>query len=119
MDIQKNHYFGKDFKFQTFKRFGPEKCAVYLKLPCIENISIKYQKLTQSAVNNCFRSVSAKITFSSKKLLRSFQNDVLPAHQQSNIVYKYLCHCDNVYVVRTSQQLEERIRQHVPKFIRY
>ena len=47
-----------------------------------------------------------------------FQKDVLPAYKRSNIVCKYLCHCDSVYVGRTSQQLEERIQQHFPKFIR-
>ena len=51
-------------------------------------------------------------------MLPSFQKDVLPAHKRSNIVYKYLSHCDSVYVGRTSQRLEERIRQHIPKFIR-
>ena len=30
----------------------------------------------------------------------------------------YLCHCNSVYVGRTSQRLEERIRQHVPKFFK-
>ena len=62
--------------------------------------------------------MSARIVFSSTKMLPSFLIDILPAHQRSNIVYKYLCHCDNVYVGRTSQRLEEQIRQHVPKFIR-
>ena len=51
-------------------------------------------------------------------MLPSFQKDFLPAHKRNNIAYNYLCHCDSVYVGRTSQQLEERIRQHVPKFIR-
>ena len=27
-------------------------------------------------------------------------------------------HCDSVHVGRTSQQLEERIPQHIPKFIK-
>ena len=51
-------------------------------------------------------------------MLPSFEKAVLPAHQRSNIVYKYLCHCNSVYVGRMPQRLEERIRQHVPKFIR-
>ena len=51
-------------------------------------------------------------------MLPSFQKDVLPAHQQSNILYKYLCHSDSVYVGRTSQRLKEQIQQHVSKFIR-
>ena len=53
-------------------------------------------------------------------MLPSFLKDFLPAHQRSNIIYKYwyLCHYDKVYVDRTSRRLKERIRLHVPKFIR-
>ena len=35
----------------------------------------------------------------------------------SNIVYQFLCHCDSRYVGRTSQRLQQRIKQHVPKTI--
>ena len=35
-----------------------------------------------------------------------------------NVVYNFSCHCDSQYVDRTSQRLQDRIRQHVPKFIR-
>ena len=35
------------FKFETTsKRFGAEKCPLYLKLPWIGNISLKYEKQT-------------------------------------------------------------------------
>ena len=51
-------------------------------------------------------------------MLPSFRKDVLFANKRSNIVYKYLCHCDSVYVGRTSQRLEGQIRHDVPKFIR-
>ena len=44
--------------------------------------------------------------------------DVLPASQQSNIVYEFSCHCDSRYVGRTSQRLQDRIKQHVPKSVR-
>ena len=36
---------------------------------------------------------------------------------QSNIVYKFLCHCNSRYVGRMSQRLQQRIKQHVPKTI--
>ena len=32
-------------------------------------------------------------------------------------VYQLLCHCDSRYVGRTSQRLQQRIKQHVPKTI--
>ena len=51
-------------------------------------------------------------------MLPFFLKNFFPAHQLSNIVYKYLCHCDGVYVGKTSQRLEKRIRQNIPKFIR-
>ena len=38
--------------------------------------------------------------------------------QQSMIVYQYVCHCDCRYVGRTTQRLQERINQHIPKSIR-
>ena len=43
---------------------------------------------------------------------------MFPASLLRNAVYNFLCHCDSRYVSRTFQQLQNRIRQHVPKFIR-
>ena len=45
------------------------------------------------------------------------QKDALLAFHQSNIVHQFLCHCDSRYVDRTSQRLQQRIKQHVPKAI--
>ena len=45
--------------------------------------------------------------------------DVLYALQNSNVIYQFSCHCDSRYVGRTSQSLQDRIKQHVPKSIRY
>ena len=35
----------------------------------------------------------------------------------SNVIYQFVCHCDSRYVGRTSQRLEERIKQHAPRSI--
>ena len=43
---------------------------------------------------------------------------MLPALLLSNVLYNFLFHCDSRYVGRTSQRLQDRICQHVPKFIR-
>ena len=50
--------------------------------------------------------------------LPSTNKDVLPALQNSNVIYQFSCHCDSRYVGRTSQKLQDRIKQHVPKSIR-
>ena len=62
----------------------------------------------------------SKNNFLFKKDVAFILKDFLPAHQRSNIVYKYwyLSHYDKVHIGRMSQRLEERIRLHVPKFIR-
>ena len=43
---------------------------------------------------------------------------MLPAFQQINVIYEFSCHYDSRYVCRTSQRLQDRIKQHVPKSIR-
>ena len=46
------------------------------------------------------------------------RKDVLPAIQKSFVIYEYKCHCDSRYVGRTSQRLQDRIKQHVPQWLR-
>jgi len=104
--------------FKAPKSEGPHKCPVYLKIPWIGNVTLKFEKQIKSAVNRCFGSVKLRTVFSSIKMLPSIHKDVLPTLQRSNVVYKYTCHCDSVYVGRTSQRLEDRIKQHIPKQIR-
>ena len=46
------------------------------------------------------------------------RKDVLPAIQKRFVIYEYKCHCDSRYVGRTSQRLQDRIKQHVPQWLR-
>ena len=39
--------------------------------------------------------------------------DVLPTTQKSFVIYEYKCYCDSRYVGRTSQRLQDSIKQHV------
>jgi len=43
---------------------------------------------------------------------------VLPAFQLSDLIYQFSCHSNSWYVGRTSQRLQDRIRQHIHKTIR-
>ena len=53
----------------------------------------------------------------SKRMLPVARKDVLPTTLKSSVVYEYSCHCDSRYVGRTSQRLQDRIKQHVPKWL--
>ena len=57
------------------------------------------------------------VIFNTRQLLPAIKKDVLPFHHHSNVIYQFVCHCDSRYVGRTSQRLEKRIKQHVPRSI--
>ena len=92
-----------------------EKCPVYLYIPWIGNVSMKFEKQITSAVKRCFFSVEPRVIFNTRHLLPAIKKDVLPSHHHSNVIYHFVCHCDSRYVGCTSQHLEERIKQHVPR----
>ena len=94
-----------------------EKCPVYLHIPLIGNVSMKFEKQITSAVKRCFFSVEPRVIFNTRQLLPAIKKDVLPSHHHSNVIYQFVCHCDSRYVGRTSQRLEERIKQHIPRSI--
>ena len=55
--------------------------------------------------------------FTIRQLLPATKKDVLPSHYHSNVIYQFVWHCDSRYVGRTSQRLEEQIKQQVPRSI--
>ena len=71
----------------------------------------------KTAFKRCYFAVESRIVYITRQLLTAAQKDVLHASHQINIVYQFLCHCDSRYVDRTSQRLQQRIEQHVPKTI--
>ena len=95
-----------------------KKCPVYLHIPWIGNVSMKFEKQITSAVKRCFFSVE-HLLFSTpdSSFQRLRKTCYVPSHRHSNVIYQFLCHCDSRYVGRTSQRLEERIKQHVPRSI--
>ena len=44
--------------------------------------------------------------------------NVFPKTQKNLVIHEYKCHCDNRHVGRTSQRLQDRIKQHVPQWLR-
>ena len=69
------------------------------------------------AVKRCYFAVEPRIVYTTRQVLPAAQKDVLPASHQSNIAYQFLCHCDSRYMGGTSQRLQQRIKQHVPKTV--
>ena len=99
------------------KRFGAEKCPVHLRAPWIGTASIGHEKNIKTAVESCYGSVITRMVFTSKHMLPEARKDILPTTLKSSVVYKYSCHCESRHVGQTSQRLQDRIKQHVPKWL--
>ena len=89
-----------------------------MHLPWIGTACNRFEKQIKSSVSHCFAQVEPRVIFTTKSLLPATRKDVLPAIDQSNIIYQYTCRCDSRYVGLTSQHLQQRIRQHVPRQIK-
>ena len=90
-------------KMNQFRRptqLGPKKCAVYLHLPWLGNVSMRYEMQIKIAVKRCYFAVELCIVYTTRHLLPAAQKDVLPASHQSNIVYQFLCHCTWVVLLK-------------------
>ena len=105
-------------QFSPPKRFGPDKCPVYLRVTYTGKAALTLERNLRIAVENCYGSVALRTVFVSRQMLRASRKDVLPAIQKRSVIYEYKCHCDSRYVGRTAQRLQDRIKQHVPKWLR-
>ena len=108
----------KSAQFSSFKRFVPQQCRVYLRVPWIGKPSTNLEKEVITAVESCYGSVSTRLVVTSKRILPVARKDVLPTTQKRFVIYEYKCHCDSRYVGRTSQRLQNRIKQHVLQWLR-
>ena len=101
------------------KTFGPQKQAVYLKVPYMGTPSETLIKSVRETVQDTFYSVQFRVVFQAQPILSINKKDVIPSKSKSNIVYKFNCkHCDSVYIGKSYRRLEDRIKEHVPAFIR-
>ena len=73
-------------QFFILKRFGPEKCPVYLRVPWIGKPSTNLEKEVKTAVGNCYGSVNTRLIFTSKRVLPVIRKDVLPTTQKSSVI---------------------------------
>ena len=105
-------------QFSTLKRFRPEKCPQYLRVPWISKPSTNLEKEVKTAVESCYGFVSTCLVFMSKRMLPVARQDVLPTILKSFVIYEYKCHCDSRYVGRTSQRLQDCIKQQFPQWLR-
>ena len=65
-------------QFSILKRFGTEKCPVYLRVPWIGEPSTNLKKDVKTAVKSRYGSVNTRLVLTSKRMLPVARKDVLP-----------------------------------------
>ena len=100
-------------QFNQSSQHGPKKYPVYLHLQWLGNVSTKFEKQITTAIQRCYFAV-----FTTRPFLPRTKKDLLLAHHHNNVIYQFLCHCHSRFVGRTSQRLQERIKQHVSRSIK-
>ena len=94
--------------------YGPKRCPVYVRLPWKGHWSSVQARSLTSTVRSAYHAVAVNVVYSTEHAF-NIRKDVLPAQQQSSVIYKFECRkCGSRYVGRTLQCLNARIRQHVP-----
>ena len=76
---------------------------------------MRFAKNIKKAVEECFEETQVRVVFKTRRCIMENTKDKSPSNQQNNVIYKFVCHCDSVYVGKTTQQLMQRIKQHVPR----
>ena len=106
-------------QLNSLQSYGPEKKAVYLRMPYMGVQSEKMVKTVRDSVKNTFLSVNFRIVFATQSILPFTKKDALPSHAKSNLIYKFQCkRCESAHIGRCYPRLEDRIAEHVPAIIR-
>ena len=90
---------------------------ITVTLPWKGRKSASFRREMEKAVHGSFQKVQLRTLFTTRKAFSGVVKDVLPATMKSNVIYHFTCDCESTYVGRTSQQLGERIKQHLPNKI--
>ena len=101
--------------FAAGKTFGPEKCLVYLNLPCIDNVSQKFENQINKTIASCFYVLKPGVVYNTRVMLPSAKEESVPTTQRSCVVYKFSCRFETRYVERITQRLADRIKQYIPR----
>ena len=99
-------------QFSTLKRFGSEKCPLYFSHR--QTWKKNSKSPWKAAMAPSAPAWSLRQSACSLWPARMF---VLSTTQKSFVIYEYKCHCDSWYVGRTSQRLQDHIKQDVPQWL--
>ena len=74
------------------------------------------RKVQKTLKDNCHE-LRFRAIFTSRALISTQSKDPIEVMSKSNVVYEFQCACQELYVGRTSRRLEERVAEHIPRWM--
>ena len=96
-----------------------ERKPIYLCLPFKgDHLADLLNRRLHHSLQQTFHAATLKSWFSTRPLLSLSLKDKLPVHSQNMLVYSFTCSCTAEYVGRTTRQLNMRMREQHPLWLR-
>ena len=95
---------------------GPELKPVFISVPFMGDQFSDVVRRRLSSVRRVFPMVRPIVLFTTKTLPVRSVKDAVPKSCQSNLIYKFQCECGDIYVGRTERKLNDRVKEHLPKW---
>ncbi len=64
------------------KKYGPQKCPVYMKMPWLGKFSLRSEDQTRTTITKSFGGANPRLVFSTRKVLPSTCKDCIPITQK-------------------------------------
>lgn len=96
-----------------------ERKPVFLRLPFYgDGPAARLRQRLSTAVCKVFYAAKPVIVFSTTPIPVASPKDRLPSTSSSSVIYSFCCGCGTAaYIGRTSRSLQERSREHVPRWL--
>ena len=124
----RNNGYPDDFIEEHFSSFvpakkpsvqGPSMLVAYIELPFMGDTA---SMATKARINRMVQShfSAAKVVVRDKvnKAAHFSAKDKVPIEQASGVVYQFTCDCGETYIGRTEKTLQQRAKQHFPKWLK-
>ena len=99
--------------------FGPDKKKVFLELPFLgDQLADKYNKLIKKSISEAYFFIQPQVIWKCRRIPQRSLKDSTPANERRGIIYNFQCACSSTYVGRTSRTLDERVKEHVPRWLK-
>ena len=120
--LMKNGYpleFIQKYSAPKPKFFGPKGKRIILELPFLgDSIAKKYEKQLENVTKKVFPSSEPMIVWKCRRIPQRSLKDAKGEGERCGIIYQFKCACSSMYLGRTSRSLPERIREHIPQWLK-